>query len=164
MAAGAAPPCGRGSTGSAVEQVQFWLNTLAQYDSAIPSVTVDGVYGTGTANAVRAFQRRYGLTVDGVMGQNTWNELYDEFRSIQSDNGAPNAYPGTPLRQGASGQNVRLIQFWLKIARTVYSSLNNVTVDGQFGAATTAAVKKVPELLRPHQRRCGGPRHLDQTL
>ena len=132
----------QGSTGSAVEQVQFWLNTLAQYDSAIPSVTVDGVYGTGTANAVRAFQRRYGLTVDGVMGQNTWNELYDEFRSIQSDNGAPNAYPGTPLRQGASGQNVRLIQFWLKIARTVYSSLNNVTVDGQFGAATTAAVKK----------------------
>ena len=132
----------QGSTGSAVEQVQFWLNTLAQYDSAIPSVTVDGVYGTGTANAVRAFQRRYGLTVDGVAGQNTWNELYDEFRSIQSDNGAPNAYPGTPLRQGASGQNVRLIQFWLKIARTVYSSLNNVTVDGQFGAATTAAVKK----------------------
>ena len=132
----------QGSTGSAVEQVQFWLNTLAQYDSAIPSVTVDGVYGTGTANAVRAFQRRYGLTVDGVAGQNTWNELYDEFRSIQSDNGAPNAYPGTPLRQGASGQNVRLIQFWLKIARTVYSSLNNVTVDGKFGAATTAAVKK----------------------
>ena len=132
----------QGSTGSAVEQVQFWLNTLAQYDSAIPSVTVDGVYGTGTANAVRAFQRRYGLTVDGVAGQNTWNELYDEFRSIQSDNGAPNAYPGTPLRQGASGQNIRLIQFWLKIARTVYSSLNNVTVDGQFGAATTAAVKK----------------------
>ena len=132
----------QGSTGSAVEQVQFWLNTLAQYDSAIPSVTVDGVYGTGTANAMRAFQRRYGLTVDGVVGQNTWNELYDEFRSIQSDNGTPNAYPGTPLRQGASGQNVRLIQFWLKIARTVYSSLNNITVDGQFGAATTAAVKK----------------------
>ena len=132
----------QGSTGSAVEQVQFWLNTLAQYDSAIPSVTVDGVYGTGTANAVRAFQRRYGLTVDGVAGQNTWNELYDEFRSIQSDNGAPNAYPGTPLRQGASGQNVRLIQFWLKIARTVYTSLANVTVDGKFGAGTAAAVQR----------------------
>lgn len=131
-----------GSTGSAVEQLQFWLNTLAQYDSAIPSVTVDGVYGTGTANAVRAFQRKYGLTVDGVVGRNTWTELYDQFRSIQSDNGTPNAYPGTALREGSSGQNVRLVQFWLKIARTVYSSLSNVTVDGKFGSATTAAVRR----------------------
>ena len=131
-----------GSTGSAVEQLQFWLNTLAQYTSSIPSVTVDGVFGSGTAAAVRAFQRKYGLTVDGVVGQSTWTELYDQFRSIQSDNGTPNAYPGTALRQGSSGQNVRLVQFWLKIARTVYSSLNNVTVDGIFGSSTAAAVRR----------------------
>ncbi len=132
----------QGSTGSAVEQLQFWLNTLAQYDSVIPSVTVDGIFGSGTTAAVRAFQRKYGLTVDGVVGQTTWNQLYDEFRSIQSDNGTPNAYPGTALRNGSTGQNVRLVQFWLKIARTVYSSLNNVTVDGKFGSSTEAAVKK----------------------
>ena len=131
-----------GSTGSSVEQLQFWLNTLAQYESSIPSLTVDGVYGTGTANAVRAFQRKYGLTVDGVVGRATWTEVYDQFRSIQSDNGTPNAYPGTALREGSSGQNVRLVQFWLKIARTVYPSLSNVTVDGKFGSATTAAVKR----------------------
>ena len=131
-----------GSTGSAVEQLQFWLNTLAQYESSIPSLTVDGVYGTGTANTVRAFQRKYGLTVDGVVGRDTWTELYDQFRSIQSDNGTPNAYPGTALREGSSGQNVRLVQFWLKIARTVYTSLANVTVDGKFGAGTAAAVQR----------------------
>ena len=108
-----------GSTGSAVEQVQFWLNTLAQYESALPSLAVDGRYGAATASAVRAFQRRYGLTVDGVVGRETWNAIYNEFRSIQSDNGTPNAYPGTALREGASGQNVRLVQFWLKIAHTV---------------------------------------------
>ena len=131
-----------GSTGSAVEQLQFWLNTLAQYDSSISSVTVDGVFGSGTAAAVRAFQRKYGLTVDGVVGRTTWTELYDQFRSIQSDNGTPNAYPGTALREGSSGQNVRLVQFWLKIARTVYTSLANVTVDGKFGAGTAAAVQR----------------------
>ena len=131
-----------GSTGSAVEQVQFWLNTLAQYESALPSLAVDGRYGAATASAVRAFQRRYGLTVDGVVGRETWSAIYNEFRSIQSDNGTPNAYPGTALREGASGQNVRLVQFWLKIAHTVYSRLNDLTVDGRFGAATTAAVKR----------------------
>ena len=132
----------QGSTGSEVEQMQFWLSTLAQYESSIPSVTVDGIYGSGTAAAVRAFQRLYGLTVDGIVGLTTWTELYDQFRSIQSDNGTPNAYPGTALRQGSSGQNVRLMQFWLKIARTVYSSLNNVTVDGIFGSSTAAAVRR----------------------
>ena len=129
-----------GSSGSAVEQLQFWLNTISQYVSSIPSVTVDGRFGSGTAAAVRAFQRRYGLTVDGVVGEATWNAVYAQFFSIQSDNGTPNAYPGTALREGASGQNVRLVQFWLKIARTVYTALNNPSVDGKFGPSTRRAV------------------------
>lgn len=131
-----------GSSGSAVEQLQYWLNVLAQYYSAIPSVTVDGVFGAGTEAAVRAFQRRFGLTVDGVVGQTTWNAIYAQYSSIQSDNGTPNAYPGTPLREGDRGANVKLAQFWLKIARTTYSSLSNLTVDGIFGAGTTTAVRR----------------------
>ena len=130
-----------GSRGGAVEQLQFWLNTISQYVASIPSVSVDGSFGSRTAAAVRAFQRRYGLAVDGVVGEATWNAIYAQFFSIQSDNGTPNAYPGTALRQGDEGQNVRLIQFWLKIARTVYAALNNPTVDGQFGAATKRAVE-----------------------
>ena len=51
---------------------------------------------TGTTAAVWAFQRRHGLTVDGVVGKTTWDAIYREYRSIQSDNGTPNAYPGTP--------------------------------------------------------------------
>ena len=132
----------QGSRGSAVERVQFWLNTIAQYDDNIPTLTVDGIFGTGTTAAVRAFQRRHGLTVDGVVGKTTWDAIYREYRSIQSDNGTPNAYPGTPLRPGDRGQNVRLVQFWLKIARSGYSALNDVGVDGIFGPSTTAAVKK----------------------
>ena len=130
-----------GSRGGAVEQLQFWLNTISQYVASIPSVSVDGSFGSRTAAAVRAFQRRYGLAVDGVVGEATWNAIYAQFFSIQSDNGTPNAYPGTALRQGDDGQNVRLVQFWLKIARTVYTALNNPTVDGQFGAATKRAVE-----------------------
>ena len=130
-----------GSRGSAVEQLQFWLNTISQYVSAIPSVTVDGRFGSGTEAAVRAFQRRFGLEADGVVGEATWNAIYAQFFSIQSDNGTPNAYPGTALRQGDEGQNVRLVQFWLKIARTVYTALNNPTVDGRFGPSTQRAVE-----------------------
>ena len=58
-----------GASGSAVEQVQFWLNTLAQYTSSIPSVTVDGVFGSRMAATVRAFQKQFNLTADGVVGR-----------------------------------------------------------------------------------------------
>ena len=65
----------QGSTGSEVEQVQFWLGTLAQYESSIPSVKVDGVYGSGTRKAVEYFQRKNGLTVDGIVGPATLQAL-----------------------------------------------------------------------------------------
>lgn len=131
-----------GSTGAAVEQVQFWLNTLSQFNSALPSLTVDGVYGSGTAAAVRIFQREAGLTADGVVGQATWNALYNAWRSAEEDlnqNGA-SAYPGTAPAPGRRGSNVKLVQFWLRIAADNYSALAAVTVDGVFGAATEAAV------------------------
>ena len=154
----------QGSTGSKVEQMQFWLSTLAQYESSIPSVTVDGVYGSGTAAAVRAFQRRYGLTVDGIVGRTTWTELYDQFRSIQSDNGIPNAYPGTALRQGSSGQTSGWCSSGLKIARTVYSSLNNRHRGRHLRLVYRSGRAAVPDLLRPHQRRRRGPDDMEQAL
>ncbi|MGN0975588.1 MAG: peptidoglycan-binding protein [Gemmiger sp.] len=135
-----------GSTGTAVEQVQFWLLGLSQSNTAIPAVTVDGNYGTATANAVRAFQRTAGLTVDGVVGQQTWEALYAAWVSAMSDSGGV-AYPGTAVRAGATGNNVRQIQFWLLLASGNYSALPSVTVDGRFGSSTTAAVRAFQTLF-----------------
>lgn len=134
----------QGSTGSdarsATEQVQFWLSDLAQYDSALPNIAVDGSYGAGTAAAVRAFQTANGLTADGVVGQATWEALYAAWVNAQSDIGGT-AWPGTALRSGARGMQVRLVQFWLRLAADYFSSLSPVTVDGNFGSGTAAAVQ-----------------------
>ena len=64
-----------GSTGREVEQLQFWLSTLAQYESRIPSVTVDGIFGSRTEEALRGYQRRTSLRVDGVCGCNSWKKI-----------------------------------------------------------------------------------------
>ena len=77
----------RGSTGSNVEQVQFWLSDLAQFDSSLPAVTVDGSYGAATERAVKVFQQKQSLTADGVVGQTTWNALYTAWLEAQSDLG-----------------------------------------------------------------------------
>ena len=130
----------RGSTGSHVEQVQFWLSGLAQYDSALPDPGVDGRFGPVTERAVRSFQRANALTEDGAVGRVTWQTLYRAWVQQQSDLGGT-AWPGRVLQQGAAGQEVRLLQFWLRLAADNYSALSPVEVDGQFGAATTRAVQ-----------------------
>ena len=129
----------RGSTGSNVEQVQFWLSDLAQFDSSLPAVTVDGSYGAATERAVRAFQQKQSLTADGVVGRTTWNALYAAWLEAQSDLGGT-AWPGTALRRGSIGMEVRLVQFWLRLAADNYSGLTTVTVDGSYGPATVSAV------------------------
>lgn len=90
-----------GSTGGQVRQLQYMLATLSEYINAIPNVAVDGIFGSRTEAAVRAFQRFAGLSVDGVVGPATWYALYDRFIGIVSTaEGISPQYPGTPLRPG----------------------------------------------------------------
>lgn len=54
-----------GATGVFARQVQAYLN------GHLASLAVDGDFGAKTETAVRAFQRRWNLTVDGVVGPQT---------------------------------------------------------------------------------------------
>lgn len=60
-----------GSSNSwAVKGLQDQLRNRYYY-----SVTIDGIFGSGTSNAVRDRQTKKGLWVDGIVGTNTWNAL-----------------------------------------------------------------------------------------
>ncbi len=56
----------KGSNGAVVTQIQTKLKSWGYYTGS-----VDGVYGSGTERAVRAFQQKNGLTVDGKAGDQT---------------------------------------------------------------------------------------------
>ncbi len=91
-------PLRRGSTGSAVRQLQTFLSKISEFNSAIPKVSVTGTFGQETQNAVLAFQRNYGLPARGVVGLSTWNaiaELYNDL--ILGEERSPGQYPGTPI-------------------------------------------------------------------
>ena len=55
-----------GSTGAEVREIQTRLKKWGYYSGA-----VDGIYGTATKNAVKYFQRKNNLTVDGIAGKKT---------------------------------------------------------------------------------------------
>lgn len=60
----------QGSSGQAVRTIQDKLRRWGYFDG-----TVDGIYGSKTAAAVRSFQRKNGLTPDGVVGSATLRAL-----------------------------------------------------------------------------------------
>lgn len=70
-----------GSTGDEVIQIQTRLRNWGYYNGA-----VDGVYGTGTYQAVRSFQQKNGLKADGVAGTETLAALGLRTQTSQVNN------------------------------------------------------------------------------
>lgn len=64
------PTLRRGNEGDEVADLQMLLNSKYGYD-----LDVDGIFGRATENAVKDFQRKHGLTDDGVVGPKTWKAL-----------------------------------------------------------------------------------------
>lgn len=84
---------------------------------------VDNVFGRDTLTLVKAFQRKHGLTVDGVVGEATWAKI----NAVKS----PAPFVRVKLRKGSRGDAVKELQ----------RKLGGLVVDGVFGAKTLAKVK-----------------------
>jgi len=69
---GGYPLLRRGSISNYVLIAQDDLNTLGYRTGGL-----DGIFGTQTQNDVRAYQRSRGLSVDGIVGCNTWRSLQE---------------------------------------------------------------------------------------
>ena len=109
-----------GSAGTAVRELQYYLYLLGTYYSGLSPVTVDGIFGSRTTTAVKAWQRINDLTVDGVVGRTTWNSIWQQARRLRVP-AEPRllgsaAWPGKTLGPGASGPAVRYLRRLLDIA------------------------------------------------
>ena len=119
----AEPNLQKGSTDPAVRDLQEALKALGHDPGSI-----DGVFGTTTETAVKAFQLARGITADGIVGKVTWINI-DE-----ADQSEP------VLKIGSTGLPVRRAQKRMSLVGYDVGG-----VDGRYGAATKGAVKKLQQ-------------------
>ena len=104
-----------GSTGGEVKEVQRRLKMWGYY-----SGEVDGIYGSKTVEAVKYFQRKNGLTVDGIAGKATFAALgmNDSVKALENDGGS------------GDGSNYTSSDLYL-LAKCIYAEARGESYTGQ---------------------------------
>lgn len=143
-------PLRRGSRGPNVVTLQVALNRIAQNYPAIPKIPeIDGIYGSRTEATVRKFQEVFDLAADGIVGPETWYavvRLYTAVTRLAELHSYGQRFysiswnPPDSLRQGATGEKVRQLQYMLEVLSNYIPEIPSVTIDGIYGTATRAAV------------------------
>jgi peptidoglycan hydrolase-like protein with peptidoglycan-binding domain len=84
------------------------LRVLSEYIPEIPAISVDGIFGPATRNAVIAAQRRFQLPQTGIVNPETWDEIYDQFSGIEVTSWVnPEDFPYTSAIIGNTNPRVR---------------------------------------------------------
>ena len=140
-----------GSTGSEVTKIQTKLKNWGYYKGS-----VDGKYGTATAKAVKKFQKKNGLTVDGIAGSATLNAMGISSSSSSASNNdvylLARAINGEARGEPYSGQvavgavilnRVKHPSFPNTVAGVIYQPGAFTAVDdGQIDAAMTSSCER----------------------
>ena len=152
-----------GDSGTDVSTLQYYLDFLGFFYDTLPDITVDGIFGEETRNAVLAFQQQFGLPQDGIVGRQTWYRLQDEYdavlRTLPSEYSSYSSllYPGYFITTGATGKVVEQLQTFINTIARNNSSVPAVTVDGVFGTATQNAVRAIQRLVGQNPTGAVGP-------
>ena len=141
-----------GSYGNEVRQVQYFLNVIAYFNPAVPTVSSDGVFNREMQRQVIAFEEFYGLTPDGIVDFRTWQRMRNIYLDIlktlpEGYTGTTAAlYPGYNLTPGMRNDDVRLLQTYLRLIGQNISGIPVVDVTGFFGENTENAVRIFQQL------------------
>ena len=127
-----------------VSVLQYYLAVIGAYYAAVEPVEITGYFGEKTERSVKSFQRVFGLPQTGEVDRATRNDLYRAYQgivdSVPPKYTAVALYPGTVLREGVSGESVRIIQEYLTYINRTYNNIPSVNNTGYFGPLTKQSV------------------------
>ena len=142
-----------GSSGEGVLTIQYYLSYIALFIPSVIEAAMDGSFGPQTTNAVKSFQRTYGLPETGVVDRATWDRMENVYYEIVSEidyefyGGRILPFPGRILREGIEGNDVRVLQEYLNYISLSYPEIQRVNVDGIFGPSTAEQVRRFKEIF-----------------
>ena len=142
-----------GDRSRSVYVLQYYLAYISLFYPTVSSPQVDGDFGQGTDDAVRSYQRTFGLNITGIVDEITWNSIQSTYYEILSRfpydfaNGLILPYPGRVFRIGTDGNDVRALQEYLNYISNTYTDIPKVIVDGAYGPSTASAVNKFVEVF-----------------
>jgi peptidoglycan hydrolase-like protein with peptidoglycan-binding domain len=91
-----------GIQGPEVRTLQEYLLKLSEIYTEIPPVSVNGIFGTATRDAVIAFQNLFGLNPTGIVDALTWDAIADAYSDIYyGETAAEGQFAGNTLGGGA---------------------------------------------------------------
>lgn len=118
----------RGSEGNDVRELQGRLNFLGYYDGKI-----DGVFGSGTQNAVKSFQSKFGMKSDGIVGAKTKQTLVD---ATKNWNSSTDTTPSPSNNTISSSNHLGYTENDLKfMANAVYGEARGEPYEGKVAVA-----------------------------
>ncbi len=119
----------QGSKGQDVLTLQYLLNVASEYYPGIPGPVQDGIFGSGTAQAVMAFQQANQLAVDGIVGKQTWEALYEVYLGIGEHIPPSGSNGSTASYTVQAGDSLWLIAQKYHTTVDAIKSLNGLTSD-----------------------------------
>ncbi len=127
-----------------VRELQYYLAVIGAYYESVDPVEITGYFGEKTENSVKSFQRVFGLEQTGIVDRRTWNDLYRAYQGIVEAVPVGDEdivlYPGTVLKEGSSGEYVKILQEYLTFIHQSYPNIPAVNNTGYFGPITRNAV------------------------
>lgn len=148
-------PLSRGDFGEEVYRIKIQLNRIGKNYPAIPGIPyTNAAFDAPTEEAVKAFQKIFNLTPDGIVGKSTWYKIKEIYAGVKRLNElagegltiteAQRVYPNA-IVPGTAAEAVRTVQYYLSFLSFFFENIDFVPLTGVFDAETEKAVRAFQE-------------------
>jgi len=116
-----------------VRSLQYMLRRISLRHRELPELQPDGRFGERTLESVMRFQKWSGLPVTGVVDQDTWNAIRDEWLDVERELAQPRQLRGFPagevVQPGQSREYLYMVQAMFHALSRVMEDLEEEYID-----------------------------------
>lgn len=131
-----------------IRQIQTMLREISFYDEDIERVIPDGIYGNGTEESVRSFQRKYNLYETGEVDNDTWDKIIEVYDKTHRENKRSVCIKvidetAIPIKVGDASASLYVIQAMMLALSGEFANLDEVAITGIYDSKTQSAAEKI---------------------